>query len=58
MDPLKELLNLEMLENIGEKKGWGINVVGSIEVSCCCKLIIPHSLFEPEVNLRETQDDR
>lgn len=57
MDPLKELLNLEMLENIGEKWGWGIINVGCIEVSCC-KLIIPHSLLEPEVNLRETEDDR
>lgn len=55
MDPSKELLNVGLLENIGEKGGGGINV-GWIEVSCC-KLVIPHSLFEPEVNLRETEDD-
>lgn len=60
IDPLKELLNVGLLKNIGEKRGRGwvlvdINV-GYIEVSRC-RLIILHSLFEPEVNLRETEDD-
>lgn len=57
MDPLKELLNLNgvLSENIGEK-GGGVISIGCIVVSCC-KLIMPHSLFEPEVNLRETEDD-
>lgn len=55
MDPLKQFLNGRLLEDIGEKGGGVINI-GCIEVSCC-KLIIPHSLSEPEVNLRETEDD-
>lgn len=63
IDPLKELLNVGLMKKIGDRfekggRGWvlvDINV-GYIEVPCC-KLIITHSLFEPEVNLRETKDD-
>lgn len=61
MDPLEELLNVVLFKNIGDEfeKGGGdwvpvdINV-GYIEVSCR-KLIISHTFFEPEVDLRKTE---